>query len=414
MGKKLTNMSGGKESPSRDLDYIMGSRFEERTGIEQKWVTDGEWEEYMNNRPVKLFVPNSFPDEWTKELHTTFKSGWLAQSGKVDEFEKEFGQKFGYPYSVAVNSGTASLELAFHLAGIHPGDKVVTSVLTCTATNLPLVHLGAKIEFVDINKEDMTMDYNDLFKKVNGAKAIVVVNLGGLRCDDRIFDLAEKMRIPVIIDACQSLGIPEPRGDYVCYSFQAIKHFTTGDGGMLVVRSSDDYNRAKKLRWFGIDREQRQRLNFNFTPTNREMCMNMDEPGWKLHMNDIQATMGLVGLKHSDESLEHRIMLGDIFREKLTGKIPFVLGGSHWLMAVMVEDRDWGVMDRVKDRNIECDLIHLRNDIFTPFGSKRQDLPNMNWVEQRYMYVPMHIKMKPRDVENISRILLEEIECKPQ
>ncbi len=408
MSKK--NKSGGRESNTRDLDYVMGSRFEERTGLEQKWITQGEWEKYMENKHnVKLFTPNSFTKEWTKELKKTFESGQLAQSGKVDEFETEFGNKFGYPYTIAVNSGTASLELAYHLAGIKKGDKVLTTVLTCTATNLPLVHIGADIQFIDID-ETLTMDYLDLLKRVDkDTKAIVVVNLGGLQCDSRIFALAEDMDIPVIVDACQSLGIPEPNGDYVCYSFQAIKHFTTGDGGMLVVRKEEDYLRGRKLRWFGIDRDRRQRLNFDFTPSNREMCMNMDEPGWKLHMNDIQATMGLVGLRHSDGCLEHRRLLGKAYKVGLKGKVNYVLGGSHWLMAVMLENRDLGVMDKIKQGGIDCDLVHLRNDIFTPFGSKRQELPKMAWVEKRYMYVPMHINMKEVDVAYVSIVVLEEI-----
>jgi len=358
---------------------------------------------------IKLFTPNSFTDEWLKELETIFESGQLAQSAKVAEFEREFGLKFGYPYSVSVNSGTAALQLAFHLAGIKKGDKVLVPVLTCTATNIPLVHIGAEIVFVDINKETMTMDYQDLYKKIDGAKAIVTVNLGGLQCDDRIYTLAHDKKIPVIIDACQSLGIPERSGDYICYSFQAIKHFTTGDGGMLIVKNSDNYTRAKNLRWFGIDRDARLKLNFNFTPTNREMCMNMNEVGWKLHMNDIEATMGLVGLRHSDESLKHRKKVIDIYVGCLQDKVPIVYGGSFWLFAIMLENRDKGVMDKIKERGVECDLVHLRNDIFTPFGSKRQDLPNMAWVEERYLYVPMHINLKPRDVEHVSKVILEEM-----
>ena len=359
-------------------------------------------------KKVKLFTPNTHTNEWIKELQKTFESGWLAQSSKVAEFEQKFGLEFGYAYCIGLNSGTASLELAFHLAGIKPGDKVLTPVLTCTATNLPLVHKRAKIVFVDIDTRTLTMDVKDFMKKVKGAKAVVTVNLGGLKCDERIYAYCEKHKIPVIVDACQSLGINEPDGDYVCYSFQAIKHFTTGDGGMLVVRKPVDHLRAKRLRWFGIDREQRQRLNFNFTPTNREMCMNMDEPGWKLHMNDIQATMGIVGMRYSDNDLLQRRTVANTYYRHLYNKIPIVCGGSKWLFAIMLEDRE-RVMDKIKAKGVECDLVHLRNDIFTPFGSKRQNLPNMAWVEKRYVYIPMHINMDVQDATYVSKIILEEI-----
>ncbi len=365
---------------------------------------------------VKLFTPNTHVDEWTVELQKTFESGWLAQSTKVAEFEEEFGKKFGFNYCIGVNSGTASLELAYHLAGIKPGDKVLTPVLTCTATNLPLVHKGADIEFVDIDKKTLCMDFHDFIEKLPGTSAVVVVNLGGLTVDPMIFTACKANNIPVIVDACQSLGIPEPYGDYVCYSFQAIKHFTTGDGGMLVVRSAEEQKRAKNLRWFGIDRDRRQKLNFNFTPTNREMCMNMDEPGWKLHMNDIMATMGLVGIQYSDQDLERRKELICRYLEKLNGKVqtvPMKSGWwgdqSNWLFAIMLENRDGGIMDRIKARGVECDLVHLRNDIFTPFGSKRRNLPNMAWVEERYLYLPMHINLTNEDVDYVCEVVLDEL-----
>ena len=358
---------------------------------------------------VKLFTPNTYTDEWIEELKKTFESGWLAQSSKVAEFENEFGKKFGHRHCIAVNSGTASLELAFHLAGIKPGDKVLTPVLTCTATNLPLVHRGADIEFVDIDRWTLLIDRQDLERKLPGAKAVVVVNLGGLPVDPWIYTICKDAGVPVIVDACQSLGLIEPYGDYVCYSFQAIKHFTTGDGGMLIVRDPEQKVRAKNLRWFGIDRDRRQRLNFDFTPTNREMCMNMDEPGWKLHMNDIQATMGLVGLKYSDECLLHRRKYAERYAKRLNF-LDCVHGGSNWLFCIMLKNRDGGIMDRIKARGVECDLVHLRNDIFTPFGSKRQNLPNMAYVEERYMYIPMHINLTLSDVDYVCDVIIEELE----
>lgn len=356
---------------------------------------------------IKLFSVNNYTAEWLTELEKTFDSGQIGQGPKTAEFEHKFAIKFHHAFCVGLNSGTAALELAYHLADIQPGDKVLTPVLTCTATNLPLVQRGAEIVFVDILRDTLTMSFSDFKKKVKGAKAVVTVNLGGIPCDKRIYEYCEKHNIPVIVDACQSLGIDEPHGDYICYSFQAIKHFTTGDGGMLVVTNSHAYARAKKLRWFGIDKEKRQKLNFNFSPSNREICMNMDEPGFKLHMNDIQATMGLVGLKHSDGALLHRIVISNTYRRHLVGKIPVIDGGSEWLFCVLLENRDKGKMNLLRAVGIECDLVHLRNDIFTPFGSKRQKLPNMNYIESRYLYLPLHANMSYEDATFISKELIK-------
>jgi dTDP-4-amino-4,6-dideoxygalactose transaminase len=365
---------------------------------------------------IKLFSVNNYTGEWLTELQHTFDSGMIGQGPKTLEFEQEFGKKFNFKYCVGLNSGTAALELAFRLANIQKGDIVFTPVLTCTATNLPLVHLGANIKFVDINKEDMTMDYNDFKKKCikHKPQAVVTVNLGGLRCDSRIYKFCEDRGIPVIVDACQSLGIAEPAGDFVCYSFQAIKHFSTGDGGMLCVRRPQDFERAKRLRWFGIDKEMRQKLNYNFSPSNREMCMNMDEPGYKLHMNDIQATMALVGLKHSDSSLLHRKTIVNTYERHLTNSVPIIAGGSYWLFCILLEDRDktvniWKMsrMDKLKLLGVECDLVHLRNDIFTPFGSRRQRLPQMKYIESRYLYLPIHCQMTHEDATFVSKKVLE-------
>jgi perosamine synthetase len=366
-------------------------------------------------RKVNLFWPNIHKELWLEELGKIFESKWIAQAGKVKEFEFEFGKKFNYDYCAALNSGTAALELAFNLLNLKPVDFVLAPVLTCTATNIPIIRRTSNIVFIDI-KEDLTMNYDDFITCINiletyeyvKPKAVVTVNLGGLTCDQRIYDYCKENKIPVVIDACQSLGINEPNGDFVCYSFQAIKHFTTGDGGMLVCRDKNDYERAKKLRWFGIDREMRAKKNFDFSPSDREMCMDMDEPGFKYHMNDISATMGLVGLNFSDEDLEFRKKLSDRYVKRLGDKFTCITGGSYWLFGILVPNRDKYISE-IKSEGVECDLIHLRNDIFKPFGSKRLPLENMNKIEKEYLYLPMHIEMSLDDVDYVSDVILKTI-----
>lgn len=360
-------------------------------------------------KKVKLFSPNTYIEEWTIELEKTFKSGWLAQSGKVKEFEEKFCDEFGYKYAVALNSCTAALDMAYHLVGICPGDRVLTPVLTCTATNIPLVHRKANIIFCDIDDEGLTIDYQDVQKKISRFDtALVTVNLGGVGIDDRVFDIAEENNVPVIVDAAQALGITQERGDYICYSFQAIKHFTTGDGGMIVLSNEEDYERAKRLRWFGIDRDRRAKMNFDFSPSNRAVCMDMDEVGFKTHMNDLAATMGIVGLSHNQEILNHRENISDVYLDAFNG-IQVVAGGSYWLFCILLEGRDEGKMDNIKAAGVECDLVHLRNDIFTPFGGKRQELVNINRIESQYLYIPLHSNMTIEDAEYVADVVLDVI-----
>jgi len=363
---------------------------------------------------VPLFWPAIYKEEWWKELSKIFDTRWLGQGPKVDEFEREFGKKFGYEYCVSTNSGTAALELAYHLIGINKGDKVITPVLTCSATNLPLIRRKADIIFTDVSRVNLTMDVPDFKKKINeNIKAVITVNLSGIQCNPNIYSMANEYHIPVVVDACQSLGISERYGDYVAYSFQAIKHWNTFDGGMLVCRNKEDYDRAKRLRWFGIDREKKAQNDWKCLSSNREMCMDMEEAGYKFHMNDVAATIGLVGLKHSDEILQYRKEISDIYTKKLMSlpksKIYECLcGGSYWLYGILVEDRD-KLIHELKERCIESDPVHLRNDVFTVFGGKRTDLYNMDWIEDRYLYIPIHTHMTKEDaiyvVDSIMDIL---------
>ena len=349
---------------------------------------------------ISLFHPNVYKEEWLEELSKVFSGRWIGQGPLVDEFERQFGEKFGYKYCVAVNSGTSALELAYHLLHIDKHDEVLTSVFTCTATNIPLVRRKARIVFCDVN-DRLTIDYDDVKQKIDfETDALVVVTVGGLPIDDRIFALAKEYGVPVVIDAAQSLGVPEQNGDFICYSFQAIKHFTTGDGGMLVCRSEEDYQSAKKLRWFGIDREAKKRANWQWL-NNHKMSMDIEEAGYKYHMNDVAAAMGIVGLRHSDKALEYRKTLSYAYVEGLTEKVIF--GGSCWLFCILTDNRD-EVMRYLRDRGIECDLIQLRNDIFKVFGG-RVRLPNMDRFESKYLYLPLHQNLTIENVRYIAEVL---------
>ncbi len=355
-------------------------------------------------------IPLFWPAYNGKDLQQEFKklfpidgsNRWLGQGDKVKEFESEFGKKFGYKNCLGLNSGSAALELAYHLLDLKKGDEVIYPVLTCTASGIPLLRNNIKIVFADIKKDTFTIDPVDVEKKINkNTKAILAVTLGGLPIDNKIYELSQQYNIPLIIDAAQSVGVPETFGDYICYSFQAIKHFTTGDGGMLICKDDKDHERAKKLRWFGIDREAK--IANDWQPyKKREMTMNIEEAGYKFHMNDISATIGLSGLKHSDEYLKHRKTIADIYTSKLRCKT--ISGGANWLYGIMVDNRDH-IASVLKDSGVETNMAHLRNDIFTVFGGTRKNLPNMNEVEDKYLYIPINTKVTKKDAEYISDII---------
>ena len=352
---------------------------------------------------ISLFYPQKYVDEWLEEIGKVFDSRWIGQGPLVDRFEEEFGDKYGYKNCLAVNSGTAALELAYHLIGIEEGDEVITTCFTCTATNIPLLRRKAKILFADIN-DQLLIDYESVWRKVsNKTKAIVVVTLGGLPIDERIFALAYGMDIPVVVDAAQSLGVSEKYGDYICYSFQAIKHFSTADGGMLISRNRSDYERAKKLRWFGIDREAKKRADWKCL-VNHQMAMDIEEAGYKFHMNDVAAAMGLVGLRHSDEILDYRKALCERYVVGLPESIQPIYGGSCWLFAILTDRRD-AVMEHLKQNGVESDLVQLRNDIFKVFGGRKNNLPRMDKLEDKYLYLPLNGQVTLENVDYITELI---------
>ena len=344
------------------------------------------------------------PEEAIDGVVDTLKSRWIGQGPKVDAFEKEFATKFGVENPIAVNSGTSALELAYELIGIKEGDEVITTPLTCTATNLPLIRRGAKLVFADIDRKTLTIDPEDIRKKITSkTRAIVVVDLHGIQATREQFYAPDDQFnvaycIPVVVDAAQALG--NTGGDYTCYSFQAIKHLTTGDGGMLVCADPEKAKQAKLWRWFGIDRTLK--LANDWQPyKNREILFDIEFPGFKYQMNDIAAAMGLAGLKTIDNVMNHR---EDIFNMYVGYGLPMVDGpyNKHGYACLLVENRD-EFAKKMAEAGIETNVMQVRNDVYKVFAPFRTELPNMDWVDERYICIPLHNQMTITEAEIVAR-----------
>lgn len=329
---------------------------------------------------INLFSP-FVSREAVSEVVKTLGSHWLGQGPKVNALEKKLA--FLGKYVLTVNSGTSALELAYHLLDLAPGDEVITPVFTCTATNLPLVRRGVKIVFADV-KDNLLMDFEDAKRKITPkTKAIVNVHLFGL------YNEAPVLSVPIIGDACQYLAKTE-REIFTAYSFQATKIITTVDGGVLVCERKKDYKRAKLLRWYGVDRE-----------TGKDNIeVDIKEAGYKYHMNDVTASMGIAELKFLDKLKKERIKLQKCYFEKLSGVTP--VGGSPFLIHTPNRDK---LKAKLASHGIETGLVCKRNDIYSVFGGKRQDLPNMNKLENTYLFLPCHNNMSVKDVLRICSII---------
>ncbi|MBU2052454.1 DegT/DnrJ/EryC1/StrS family aminotransferase [Patescibacteria group bacterium] len=353
---------------------------------------------------INLFYPY-VPKEAIEAVVDVLRSRFIGQGPQVDRFEKIFCDHFNVKNAVSLNSGTAALATAYELIGIGPGDEVITTPLTCTATNIELLRLGAKLVWADISPDTLCIDRESVKSKLTSkTKAIVQVHLGGLRaeCADIQYDTR---RIPVVSDAAQALGIFT--GDYTCCSFQAIKQITTIDGGMLIAPSFAEAHKAKLLRWFGIDRDKKIANNWQ-AYKERKMIFDIEVLGTKRHMNDVAAAMGVVGIAHYDHVMGVRYEQFSKYKELLSDvrglRIIDSIDNTCWLCTVIVERRD-DFVKKLFEADIDSNVVQVRNDIYKVFGGKRQDLPVMNELEEKYLSIPLGPHITMDDVEYICKII---------
>jgi perosamine synthetase len=363
----------------------------------------------VESENIVLFYPH-VPELAKKSVMETLDSRWIGQGPKVKLFEENFSKKFASNSpAIAVGSGTDALHLSYILAGLKPGDEVITPVFTCTATNIPFLYMGVKIKFADIDISTMNIDTNHVRQLMSDkVKAIICVHYGGLPCEmDELKSIADEWNIPIIEDAAHAIGAKYKGvdigsiSDFTIFSFQAIKLITTGDGGMLIIKDKELVEKADRIRWFGIDRKAKQGGIWE---------NDITEIGYKYQMTDISAAMGIASLEEFDELSKLRKTLFKTYEEELIGcKRLRVIGGgcvdrehAAWLFTVIVEDR-YTLQKKLRKNCIESNQVHFRNDRYTIFNEYTQGkkFPNMDKVEDDYLVLPLHAKMT---VENVKRV----------
>lgn len=324
----------------------------------------------------------------------TLHSGFIGQGEKVDEFEKALEPWVGRNTLVSVNSCTSALQLSLRVSGVGHGDEVVTTPVTCTATNVPILATGAKLVWADVDPWTGNIDPESVKRKITKkTKAVIAVHWGGLPCDlDALQQICRDNGLKLIEDAAHALGATyqgEPigsHGDFVCFSFQAIKHLTTGDGGLLVCKSKKDYEKAKLLRWYGIRR-----------PAN--LKKDIRDWGYKFHMNDIAASIGIENLKGLCLDLRKR-------RENAE-----VIGGPHnessfWFYPYHTKDQDRFIR-HMAGRGVMVGPVHERNDRYTMFRDSRCALPGVDAFCKTQVNLPVGPWLTLRD----RRTILEAVDA---
>lgn len=356
----------------------------------------------------KVFMPK----EAKKAVLDTLNSGYLAEGQRVKEFAKEVAKFIKNPYVVPVSSGTMALTVAYELAGIGQGDEVITTPLTCIATNTPLIQLGAKIVWADCEPKTGMVDPTKLEKLINKkTKAIVILHKDGdLAKTDEILKIARKHNIKVIEDAAHTFGAKYKGrmigniGDYTCFSFQAIKHLTTADGGAVVVRNKEDYQRAKKLKWFGLDKEEPHK--------HKNIWMDdVNVVGYKGNMNDLSATIGLAQIKHTKKIVEKFHKNGELYNRFLKGikRVELIERDSknypvYWVYTLLLENRD-RVMEALEKEGIASSIVHPRNDVYSIFKKFKRNLPGVDYYAARELSIPCGWWVSNNDIQKIVNVI---------
>lgn len=366
-----------------------------------------------------------------KQIEQVFDSGFINEGVQVTELTNAMKVRFETEQLVLTNSCTSTLAMALRLADVRPYDEVVSTPMTCVATNCPVITANAKLTWADINPKTGCIDPESVqkcFWKNPKIKAVIAVAWAGNPPDmEKLRHICDEYGAKLILDAAHAFNATYKKkqihllADYTCYSFQAIKHFTTGDGGMLICRSSADYERSKQLKWFGIDRDAAKDTNGNWK--GQHWDFDISEVGYKFNMNNVAAAIGLSQLPHIDGLLKkHRdnadaydgLLIGSRYIERLEasrGLDPLDLDSSHWVYTVLLRPKYATIRDRVlqalNTRGIGAGLVHVPNDAYTCFKSIKRQLPGVEEFFQRQISLPVGWWLDFNDIEFITQQLNE-------
>lgn len=358
--------------------------------------------------PITMFHTYVSPSAIDRVVEV-LRSGWLNEGAVVREFEVEAAKKLGVANPVALNSGTSALHLALILSGVGPGDEVILPAQTFIATGLAILMQRAVPVFADIDPFTGNLSAEAIRSAITlRSKAIIPVHWGGYPCDlDEINAIADRHGLTVIEDAAHALGAiykGKPIGSvsrFTAFSFQAIKHLTTGDGGLLCALDQADAQGARVRRWFGIDRTMVQRSQLG------ERGIDISVVGYKYHMNNIAAALGLGNLLDFPQRLLRRQQLGSYYQDQLAG-IPglellhWKADRTHafWVFTVRVERRA-DFVRALAGRGIQTSVVDLRIDRNSVFAGYRSELPGQTDFDQRQVALPVHEGLSDGDVGRI-------------
>lgn len=328
--------------------------------------------------------------EIIQNLREVFRSGYINEGVQVTDLTNKLGIKLATKHIVLLNSCTSALTLSLYLAGVSQGDEVISTPMTCVASNTPIIANGAKIVWTDIDPNTGMPTPEQITEKITPkTKAVMIVAWAGTPPDLKaIKNVCDSAGIKLILDAAHAFGAMfegkpiHQFANYTCYSFQAIKHFTTGDGGAIICSDTQDYKRAKALKWFGLDRDKAKDEKGDWK--GQQWDVNIVEAGFKYNMNNVSAAIGLAQLNHIDRILSiHRKNAAyyDRMFESLKLLRPITkltqAQSSNWVYTVRLDKsvakhRD-EILQKLNEEGIMAGLVHVPNDNYTCFIENKKN-----------------------------------------
>lgn len=371
------------------------------------------------------FLPFALPcigEEEINEVVDTMRSGWLTTGPKTQRFEADFAKFIGVPYALAVNSCTAGLHLALEALGIRPGDKVITTPYTFTATAEVIRYLGADPVFVDIEPKSFNLDTDKLAETLantNGVKAILPMHFGGQANDmDTIVNLAQRYDLKIVEDAAHALPTSYKGrrigtiGDLTAYSFYVTKTLATGEGGMVVTANPDYAERIRTMRLHGMNRDVFHRTSSKLPFWYYEVVA----PGFKYNMSDIAAALGIHQLQKAETFLQRRTDIATQYTQALLDlpvRTPYchhhnIHAWHLYVLQLQLEeiniDRNTFI-DKMTEAGIGTSVhfipLHLQPYWRDRYHFKPEDFPVALDVYERAVSVPIYPSMSDADVTRV-------------